>query len=102
MAEHGLSSRLSGAMFPTRRSREPGRFGGGQAALSDTISRIFTERASFELRDDDVEALRKQLRNGGSISPSSASSNNMAGQEAEELEAWKVRFSREFSPPLPQ
>ena len=50
-----------------RRSGEYSR-NGRKEALSDAISRIFSERASFELRDDDVEALRKQLK-VGSISP---------------------------------
>lgn len=59
--------------------------------LSDAISRIFSERASFELRDDDVEALRLQLRNGH-ISHNKGKRESPPSQqkEGEEAAQWKV------------
>ena len=59
--------------------------------LSDAISRIFSERASFELRDDDVEALRQQLRNGH-ISHGKGKKDGPPSQqkEIEEAAQWKV------------
>jgi len=65
-----------------RRSGEYSR-NGRKEALSDAISRIFSERASFELREDDVEALRQQLKVG------SISHENLT-QIPEETAKWKV------------
>lgn len=64
---------------------------GTQEMLSDAISRIFSERASFELRDDDVEALRQQLRNGH-ISHAKGKKDVPLSQqrEIEEATQWKV------------
>ena len=63
--------------------------------LSDAISRIFSERASFELRDDDVEALRLQLRNGN-ISHGKGKRDSPPSQqkEVEEAAQWKVILAR--------
>ena len=70
-----------------RRSRDPpNSFGGSQKqALSDHLSRIFSERASFELRDEDVEAIRRQLK--GSIL---GLSQQVSHLESEDMLAWKV------------
>ena len=69
---------------------EAGRVG-SQEMLSDAISRIFSERASFELRDDDVEALRLQLRNGNiSHAKGKRESSPSQQKEVEEAAQWKV------------
>jgi hypothetical protein len=72
-----------------RRGKEYGR-SNGKTQLSDAISRIFSERASFELRDDEVEALRKQLKNGN------------LSHVSEETAKWKVSLHHTNSWDVPQ
>ena len=60
-----------------------------QRALNDAFSNIFPERASFELRDDDVEALRKQLQKDDSIDIA-LQELQQRQRDAAETAAWKV------------
>lgn len=76
-----------------RRSKDVAR-GSNKELLSDAISRIFSERASFELRDDDVEALRQQLRLNQISPPHKRSESHTQDKEVEEAARWKV-----ISPP---
>ena len=60
--------------------------------LGDAISRIFSERASFELREDEVEALRLQLRNGNISHGKSRWESPQRQAEFQEAALWKVAF----------
>lgn len=64
--------------------------------LSDAISRIFPERASFELREDDVEALRQQLRNGHLSKGLESLGSQLHQKEVEEAAQWKVALNYRF------
>lgn len=77
--------------FPMQRSGDLPRLSERPDALNNAISRVFPERASFELREDDVEALRKQLRNGHLTSSGGQIAFLQTQQEVAELAAWKVR-----------
>ena len=67
------------------RRRELPRLGSKDALREAFLRTSFPERASFELRDDDVEALRQQFKNGAL--------HWHAQKEAEEMAFWKVCFS---------
>lgn len=71
-----------------RRGPDGRRMNGRDRALSEAFVKIFPERASFELRDDDVDLLRKQLEKGGQISNLPAFLQLQ--RDAEETAAWKV------------
>lgn len=73
------------------------------AAMPGALACILHERASFELRDEDVEALRKKVDatlvlkacHSGQLAEAEAAK----AKEAEEMRAWKVRCLRQYVTP---
>ncbi len=59
---------------------------GAADPVARSLSKIFCERASFELKDDDIQAYRSHIRQ-------QAASIVAKAQEDEEYLAWKVGFS---------
>lgn len=73
------------------------------APMPGPLACILHERASFELRDEDVEALRKKVDatlvlkacHSGQLVEAEAAK----AKEAEEMRAWKVRCLRQYVTP---
>jgi hypothetical protein len=56
-------------------------------ALAETFARILCERASFELREEDVQAYRRRISSMQQAAQVSAASR---AREEEEYRAWQV------------